>query len=241
MNLKYATIGLLALCAISCDSHKKNKSDHSTYPDVMVVGAMKDVMWNGKLGSKIDLDTVSDTSGLYGLGPESCLSGEILIMDGTGYVSKVTSDSTMKVIKTLKTSAPFFVYARVKECDEVDLPDSVKNIQDLERLIDDRTKELKRPFAFKLEGRAAKALIHIVNLPKGSVVSSPKEAHRGQINYLVENANVTIIGFFSTEHKAIFTHHDSFMHMHLITQDESQMGHLDDLEIGSMKLYLPHK
>src|SRR5690606_13168694 len=217
MNLKYATIGLLALCAISRDSHKKNKSDHHTYLDVMVVGAMKDVMWNGILGSKIDLDTVSDTSGLYGLGPESYLNGEILIMDGTGYVSKVTSDSTMSVEKTLKTSAPFFVYAHVKEWKEVDLPASVKNMRDLESFIDERTTEAKRPFAFRLEGKAANAIIHIVNLPEGSTVSSPDEAHEGQINYSLENEDVNIVGFFSTGHKAVFTHHDTFMHMHLIT------------------------
>jgi acetolactate decarboxylase len=29
--------------------------------------------------------------------------------------------------------------------------------------------------------------------------------------------------------------------MHLITKDESKMGHLDELEIGQMKLYLPKK
>jgi acetolactate decarboxylase len=29
--------------------------------------------------------------------------------------------------------------------------------------------------------------------------------------------------------------------MHLITQDESKMGHLDELQIDEMKLYLPRK
>jgi acetolactate decarboxylase len=50
---------------------------------------------------------------------------------------------------------------------------------------------------------------------------------------------VEVVGFFSTEHKGIFTHHDSFLHMHLISSDEKEMGHLDELEIESMKLYLP--
>jgi acetolactate decarboxylase len=49
------------------------------------------------------------------------------------------------------------------------------------------------------------------------------------------------IGFFSTEHKAIFTHHDTFLHMHLITTDRQKMGHLDEvfLKKGTIKLYLP--
>ena len=240
MTYKYLSLILVANILIGCNSGKDNNTDNSTYANVNVVGAMKNVMWNGELGGKIELDTI-DKSGLYGLGPESYLSGEILIMDGTGYVSKVSSDSTMSVEKTFQTSAPFFVYAHVKEWEEVDLPASVKNIRDLENFIDEKTKEAKRPFSFKLEGRATNAIIHIVNLPPGSVVSSPDEAHKGQINYSLENEDVSILGFFSTEHKAIFTHHDSFMHMHLISKDEMKMGHLDNLEIGRMKLYLPQK
>ena len=78
-------------------------------------------------------------------------------------------------------------------------------------------------------------------MPEGTKVSSPDEAHQGQTNYNIANENAEIIGFFSTEHKGVFTHHDSFLHMHLITKDESKMGHLDELEIGEMKLYLPKK
>lgn len=241
MTYKYLALIFVAIILIGCNSGKENKDGNDTYTDVSVVGAMKDVMWNGELEGKIKLDTISNTSGLYGLGPESYLNGEILIMDGTGYVSKVISDSTMSVEKTLNTSAPFFVYAHVREWEEVDLPASVKNMRDLENFIDEKTTEAKRPFAFKLEGNAANAIIHIVNLPEGSTVSSPDEAHEGQINYSLENEDVNIVGFFSTEHKAVFTHHDTFMHMHLITKDENKMGHLDELEIGSMKLYLPQQ
>jgi len=92
-----------------------------------------------------------------------------------------------------------------------------------------------------LEGKIVEAAIHIQNLPKGSTVSSPKEAHQGQVNYSLENESVEIVGFFSTEHQGVFTHHDSFLHMHLISQDESKMGHIDSLEIDEMSLFLPKK
>lgn len=72
-------------------------------------------------------------------------------------------------------------------------------------------------------------------------VSSPDEAHQGQKNYTLYNEQSEIIGFFSTEHKAIFTHHDTYLHMHLITADRQKMGHLDDVRFkkGTMMLYLP--
>ena len=241
MKIKHLATGLLAFGIISCNQDKKETVENETYADVKVVGAMKEVMWNGELGSSIDLDTISDKTGLYGLGPESYLTGELLIMKGTAYVSKVTSDTSMSVEKNFETSAPFFVYANVKEWEELALPGSVKNIQELERFIDEKTTGFKRPFAFKLHGRAANAIIHILDLPEGTKVSSPDDAHRGQINYSLEDEDVNIVGFFSTEHKAVFTHHDSYVHMHLITEDESKMGHLDELEIGSMKLFLPKK
>src|SRR5690606_38154032 len=86
------------------------------------------------------------------------------------------------------------------------------------------------PFMFKLAGTVEEATIHIVNLPKGSTVSSPAEAHQGQVNYKLNNEESEIMGFFSTQHKTIFTHHDTFLHMHLITKDRKKMGHLDRSE-----------
>lgn len=63
----------------------------------------------------------------------------------------------------------------------------------------------------------------------------------GQVNYPLNNEQAEIIGFFSTEHKTIFTHHDTFLHIHLMTTDKQKMGHLDEVwfKKGRMKLYLP--
>lgn len=236
MTFKQLAFGLFALGFVSC-----NVTSKQSYPNIKVVGAMKNVMWKGNLESSINLDTISDKKGLYGLGPVSYLTGELLINNGKSYVSKVTSDSTMIVEKTFDTSAPFFVYGNITKWMEIELTEDVKTINDLEKFIDNATSEFKRPFAFKLTGQVASAVIHIQNLPKGTKVSSPDEAHLGQTNYTLENKNVEIIGFFSTKHKGVFTHHNSFLHMHLITKDEKSMGHLDELKIEKMKLYLPKK
>ncbi|WP_188457291.1 acetolactate decarboxylase [Psychroflexus planctonicus] len=242
MKLHHFTFTLVASLLLACNSTApKTQTEKHSYPDTKVVSAMKEVMWKGKLGSQIDLDSISNTKGLYGIGPLSYLKGELLINNGKSYVSKVTSDSTMQVVQTYAASAPFFVYTHVNEWNEVALPEEIKNIQDVEQFLQRETVDLKRPFAFKLVGNVTSAKIHIQNLPKGSKVSSPEEAHRGQTNYAIQNEEVEIIGFFSTEHQGIFTHHDSFVHLHLITKDESQMGHLDELQIKDMKLYLPKK
>lgn len=231
-------LGLLALVVLSCNSTNK-KTSKSNYNDLHIIGAMKNVMWKGELGSSISLDSISNKQGLYGIGPESYLTGELLINNGKSYVSRVTSDSTMFVEQKFDVSAPFFVYANVNKWEEIELPQSIRTIKDVEKYVDEKTIKNKRPFAFKLIGNISKAVIHIQNLPEGTKVSSPDEAHQGQTNYVLKNEDVEVIGFFSTEHKGVFTHHDSYIHLHLITKGEQKMGHLDELEINAMKLYLP--
>ena len=56
-----------------------------------------------------------------------------------------------------------------------------------------------------------------------------------------ESETAEFSGFFSTEHQGVFTHHDSFVHIHLITPDKKRMGHVDYFRIkkGTAKLFLP--
>ncbi len=220
--------------------HYPSKAQKATNT-VKVVGAMKNVMWKGQLYGTIDLDTISNKKHLYGLGPLEYLSGELIVIDGKSYVSSVLNDTTMNVLRTFKAKAPFFVYANVHKWKRQVLPDTIQTIQQLESYLDQQTQTSPRPFAFKLTGIMDTATIHIVNLPKGSTVSSPEDAHRGQTNFSLNNEAVEIAGFFSTEHQTIFTHHDTYLHMHLITKDHSKMGHFDKgrFKPGTMKLYLP--
>src|SRR5690554_287843 len=236
MKFKTTLLGLTILILTGCSSTAQ-KANNS----INIVGQMKDVMWKGELYGNIELDTIANKTNLYGLGPVEYLAGEILIIDGKSYKSTVVSDTTMKVEETYEIKAPFFGYANISKWIEQALPDSIQTIQQLEQYLDKVTESSPRPFMFKLAGTVEQATIHIVNLPEGSKVSSPDEAHKGQINYKLKNEQSEIIGFFSTEHKAIFTHHDTYLHMHLITTDRQKMGHLDEVlfKKGTMKLYLP--
>lgn len=236
MNFKTTLLGLIILILTSC----RSKAQQATN-EVKIVGEMKNVMWKGELYGNINLDTIANKTNLYGLGPVEYLAGEILIIDGKSYKSTVVSDTTMKVEETYEIKAPFFGYTNIAKWTEQTLPDSIQTIQQLEQYLDKVTKSSPRPFMFKLSGTVEKATIHIVNLPKGSKVGSPEEAHKGQKNYELKNEQSEIIGFFSTEHKAIFTHHDTYLHMHLMTTDRQKMGHLDKVWFtkGTMQLYLP--
>lgn len=218
-----------------------NAQTQKSANDIKIVGAMKNVLWKGQLYGSIHLDTIANKKHLYGLGPVEYLSGELMIFDGKSYKSTVLSPNTMKVEKTFDVKAPFFGYANIEKWKEIRLPDSVQTIPQLENYLDQITKTAKRPFMFRLNGTVETAKIHVVNLPKGAKVSSPDEAHEGQVDFTITQQASDIIGFFSTEHKSIFTHHDTFLHMHLLTADKTKMGHLDEiiLQKGNVILYLP--
>ena len=209
--------------------------------NVRIVGEMRNVMWKGQLYGTINLDTIANKEHLYGLGPLEYLKGELMIFDGKAYQATVVSPTTIKVEESYKVKAPFFGYVNVRKWMEHVLPDSVQTLTQLELYLDKITKTSKRPFMFKLKGVVNSADLHIVNLPTGAKVSSPEEAHKGQTNFAIKNEEVDVLGFFSTDHQAIFTHHDTFLHLHLLTTDKTKMGHLDDVEFkkGSVTLYLP--
>lgn len=230
-------IGLISLLLSSFNSF--SQPDNSS---IKIVGAMKNVMRKGQLYGTIDLDTISNKQHLYGLGPVEYLTGELLIIDGKAYKSTVVSENIMQVEETFQSKAPFFGYATINSWSEQQLPDSVQNLQQLETFLEKITKKSNRPFLFQLKGIIEGAQIHVVNLPKGSKVSSPEDAHKGQTNYSLEKEEVTVLGFFSTEHQSIFTHHDTYLHMHLLTSDKQKMGHLDTVlfQKGTVKLYLPN-
>ena len=239
MHKKLLTLFLgLSIILFSCRSNQKDLNINEGLK-VHSIAAMKDVMWKGELFGKINLDTIQNKTGLYGLGPESYLKGEILINDGKIFVSRVAKDSSILIEQNSNIQAPFFVYGNVQTWHKTTLPKTIKSIKDLEKFIDNETKSQTRPFAFKLKGRISDGIIHIQNLPAGTKVSSPKEAHQGQVNYELKNEDVEIIGFFSTGHQGIFTHHNSYLHMHLITKDIKKMGHLDEITIEDITLYLP--
>lgn len=234
------SIFLFSLLATAC----KPSQNYTQNQDIRIVGAMKNVMREGKLYGMIQLDTIAEKTHLYGLGPVEGLKGEIMIFDGKSYVAQYESDTSAKIFQTYSLKAPFFGYTHIAKWKEHSLPKSVINIKDLDAFLNAHTKKSQQPFFFKMEGEIETATVHIMALPDGVEVTSPQVAHeKGQKKYVLPPQKVTLLGFFSTEHQTIFTHHSTFTHIHLLSADEKMMGHLDDVHFkkGGMKLYLPQK
>mgnify|MGYP001261704126 CR=1 FL=1 len=236
-HMKYAYFILSIVVFLACS----NQHSNSTTNDFHISGEMKNVMWKGMLEGIIQLDTIP-LNDLYGIGPIEYLSGEILVVDGVVYTSRISQDSSLMVEVNPKIKAPFFVHAHQKGWSKTTLPDHVIDLQSLENFIDSISTETSNPLVFKLSGVFNTASIHVQNLPPNTEVHSPKEAHQGQVNLSLGKDSATIVGFFSRKHQGVFTHHDSYIHTHYINGEKTKMGHLDKVSFNpkDVFLYMPN-
>ena len=232
MKAKFLLIPLIILCLNALGEGQ------CLTGKVHITGEMRNVMWKGQLEGNIHLDTIANKSNVVGLGPLEYLGGEIIVIDGKSYKSIVISDSRMEIVETFNIKAPFFAHANILNWSEELIDVDIQTIQQLESFLDNKMSGSSQPLMFKLAGFVKEATIHIVNLPAGAKVSSPNDAHKGLVKYQMENQEAEIVGFFSKEHKGIFTHHDTYLHMHLMTKDKQMMGHLDELSIEKAKMRL---
>ena len=219
-----------ALLFASCT----NSTSTST---IKVVGEMRDVMWKGDLKGKIATDSIKNKE-TYGIGPIEFLKGEIVVFEGQTFVSKVIDSVSHQVTKIPSVRAPFFVYSTNSDLKVVELTLDNYSLKKIEEHIDSVYKNYDQPLLIRIDGVFNKMKLHSVNLPEGEQVSSPDEAHQGLTQYDLKNISGSLIGFFSRNHKAVFTHHDSFFHAHFISDDRGVLGHIDETDFNSSKVIL---
>lgn len=209
---------------------------------VYATGAMRNTMFNGQLAGLITMDSLA-VPGTFGIGPIAYLRGEVLVLDGTVHTSTVNKSGTMVVDQDPSVTAPFFVHQQVTHWQEVQLPDSVTDLAGLDRFLTERYAGLNAPFAFRLSGLFEHVKVHIVDVPLGTVVKGPDDAHRDNKHFQRSGVEAEAVGFFSTAHKAVFTHHDTNIHVHAITAERDWMGHVEALRFvpgrTSLRVALP--
>lgn len=204
---------------------------------VIATGSLRNTMWNGQQGGLIAMDSLL-VPGMYGLGPQDHLRGEITLLNGKPIVSYMANDTTVIVEQSPDAKAPFFVRQLVKEWASVDLASEVVDLRSLDAFLMKHQPDPEEPFFFRLRGPVQEATAHVMDLPPGSVLEGPSLAHATQKTFTVHDVDVQLIGVFSTRHQAVFTHHDSNIHVHLITADGALMGHLDRLHMDPARMRL---
>ena len=219
----------------------RDKESKTLSTEVKHSGALRTIM-SGNIQSVISLDSLSKMKNLYALGAVDNLKGEIQIFDSQPSNSFVV-DSNLQIKDTYNIKASLLVYAEIEAWDSFQIENS-KTKSDLEKQIfkiaTDIGIDIEKPFPFLLEGTIASIDWHVINWKDGDTIHNHKKHKESGLNGTLKDSKVQIIGFYSTKHKAIFTHHTTNMHMHFKTNDGAIAGHIDDLLLeNSITLKLP--
>jgi acetolactate decarboxylase len=210
--------------------------------EVRWLGAMRKVMREGDLTGVVDLRALADRSHLYAVGPLEGLRGEVTIWDGKPSLATL-KNGKVAIGKEFQGKACFLVFAQVSRWREFDLPANLNKPEALEGHIRQVAHmagvNTEQPIPFLVCGTAAQATLHIVN-KTDNAPHTPKDHDKIKVPFDLEDQEVKVIGFYSEKHAGIFTHHDSNVHVHVLTVDGKLSGHLDRLVPGKkMRLSLP--
>lgn len=210
-------------------------------PEVKVSGAMKNIMIKGDLSAHVNLDTL-DKNHLFGLGPVDGLKGEIMILDGKVYTSSKKENELLNQQDKISQAA-MLVYSKVEKWKPVRINATVNNYTELEKLIETTAEangyDIEIPFAFKVEAMPEETSYHVIDWKDGAIHTMDNHKEFAYLGNL-ENSKSILLGFYSTHHQSIFTHHTTNMHIHLLEEKTKTVGHLDDIQInGPITIYLP--
>jgi len=210
--------------------------------NVSWVGELKNVMQNDDRKSRVCLADLEKRN-LYALGPAENLDGEITVLDGWPSISHVDAKGGSSVDHLLATKAPTLVYTNVEQWQDFAIPITIQSAQELESFIAAAAKKaglnIERPFPFLLKGHFAEVDFHIL---RGSDASGVRVFGGDRVPFVEKNVQGTVLGFFSKHHQGIFTHKDSFVHIHFVSESDLKAGHVENLRFvatANMQLKLP--
>lgn len=206
-------------------------------------GALRNVHQGLDFSGKIDLPPLGELPHLYAVGPLEELRGEVTIWDGKPLISRI-NNGTLKVDNVLTGKLCFLVYGQAQDWKRIKIGSSL-TLPEVDDVIKrEATKhgiDTNPPFPFLIEGTAKSARYHVMNRTDSAPPTPGPSAHENaKVHFTVENTPVQLLGFYSEHHQGIFTHHSSFVHMHIKTSDDESAGHLEEIELlPGARLLLP--
>jgi acetolactate decarboxylase len=205
--------------------------------DVKHAGAMRQVMTGASLQNTLLWDTLSPEK-LYGIGPLDRLSGEVTVVDGIIYISRVNSTGGMVTTPVTSASATFGVYINLEDEVGIRVSEEIKDIEALERLVQIKAEQAGmdtgKPFLFVIKGQFDWIKVHVLNKPADELEHNHDLHNQAKKYFEYQDIGGELIGFYSRQHEGVFTHRGHYTHVHFISRDKSVMGHLDGIRSVSM-------
>lgn len=231
---------LLCVAIAGCSNHDApDEAVHASIASVSIktYGALRAIMHEGKVGPEVTLDSVLPDGSLFGVGALSELRGEITIISGEVFLAYPVGTDSVRVESALKTeeSAALLVTAAVHVWTSATL-DSAVELDHLDavvaRLASQAGQDTSGIIPFLIRGRVEDLKWHVIDGARLSTDDQTHESHqRAAVSKSEPEAMVTMVGFYSSHHQGTFTHRDSRTHIHVVLDDLSASGHVDQVRL----------
>ncbi len=211
------------------------------------IGSLRSLHREGRTEATVLLDTLPQQH-LYAIGPVEGLQGEIYVWDGKPFVAGWLKESGQPYVKkdVHPLRAVFLVYAQVPAWDTIPLNTHPSDLRQLERVIAREASrhgmDTTQAFPFLLYGKVQKGRGHVLQADSVAATVTPEARQDATFAFGFENVKSQLIGFYSQHHQGVFTHHDSFLHIHFRLNTKYQAGHLEEVAFdpaAPLWLYLP--
>lgn len=223
---------------------------------VEYAGAQKDIFTTGIAAPVVKVAELVGGNHAFGVGAVAGLDGEVTVMDGKPYITKVRGGG-YTVEHDPAQGLVFAVWSRQPAWQEESVPSAVRGYVDLQQFVRARAAsagiDVGKPFPFRLAGAPAEVKWHFnVDLTGGQRIT-PELFAQSKANYVARNEPMDIIGFYSESHPGVFIsayapaiRADSgvknAIHIHLVSRDGKSAGHIDDLILApGTVLFLPRE
>ena len=192
-------------------------------------------MLGGDLRGYVELEALSSVPSRYALGPLEALRGEVSIFDGVPSIARVERDAVVTGA-SWSERACFLVWAQVPAWSERAPGVTPAGLDGIEREVITLAREAgldpERPLPFRVRATAVEAIFHVLDKRDG-LPHNPERHEQAKVRRTLRHTVVELIGFYSRQHRGIFTPRESNVHVHLRTEDGRVSGHLETIQLAA--------
>jgi acetolactate decarboxylase len=189
----------------------------------------------GDLRGYVELETLSSVPYLYALGPLEELRGEVSIFASVPSIARIERDA-VATVASWSERACFLVWAQVPAWSEHAPGIAPAGLDGIEREVVALARETgldpERPLPFRVHATALEVTLHVLDKRDG-LPHNPGRHEQAKVRRTLGHAGVELIGFYSRQHRGIFTPRESNVHVHLRTEDGRISGHLETILLAT--------
>ncbi len=232
---------VLLACLAATGCHAPGRATEGADGVVAWAGEQHKAVHDGDVGAKVQLIDLARRPHLYAIGPLEGLVGEITVLDGRPTISTVEG-TTFRTHASLDHGAAFFVWTYAADWKRAALPDSVRTLEQLEAYLPAAARaaglDAAVPLAFRIDGKVESLNYHVLSPPAYSPPTF-EDHEKSKVHSSVATKAVRMVGFYSTEHRGVFTPGTSDVHVHFVTDDGQLAGHVEGFVLapGAMLLF----